>query len=363
MQKKIECGMRDIHTFFSNEAEAIAEANWQSLRFLSLIYLMSLVIYYLIVCIPQNILLQSRAVGVAFCTQLVYTSAVWIIRQAPSNGIVNAYLVTFASFIAALTIFLGTVAFPDSSALLFPLMLIMITQFYTLHPGISIIMLTLFASIFLTVSGLIKPLSIFALDALSTVVAYMISLISVYTMTKFRIKVSQKQRELNYLSEIDPLTKVLNRAGFMRKYRRKINNIGQNDRIAIAMVDIDDFKSINDRYGHLFGDKVLQGFSDLLIQFFCKDGESINIGRFGGDEFIVLIEDAASLDADGAQFRDFLSRTEAFSKELGIDSICSIGVVIGACDHNQPEALIEVADKALYSVKQSGGGSYKLVVL
>lgn len=363
MKEKLKRRIKEVRVFFETEADTISDMNWSSLRYLTLLYLASLVVYYLIVCIPQAVTLQTKTVMVFILVQIVYSGTVWARTKPPRILVVTAYLMFFATLIAAFAIYLGTFVFPNSSALLFPLLLIMLTQFYTIHPGVSFAMLSLFSATFLIMSGVLKPYSVFQLDLLSTTVAYAISLVSVYTTTKFKVKVSQKQAELNYLTEIDPLTKALNKAGFMKKYKHVAEIAGKNDKIVLAMVDIDDFKSVNDKFGHLFGDKVLQGFSSLMRQYFRVEDTATHIGRFGGDEFVILIEDASTIDEDGAQFRDFINRTEELRAQLNIDSLCSIGVVIAACDPSGPEALIEVADKALYGVKQSGGGDFRIVVL
>lgn len=118
----------------------------------------------------------------------------------------------------------------------------------------------------------------------------------------------------------------------------------------IIMIDIDDFKSINDRFGHLFGDEVIRKVSEILRQVVSFRGV---IGRFGGDEFFILLEDVQTRE-------DLKVLLKTVAKHLynvyepRYNITCSIGIAQYPKDGRDYEQLLGKADKALYIAKEKG---------
>ena len=112
------------------------------------------------------------------------------------------------------------------------------------------------------------------------------------TYNLFTDRLSELIQEINFAQyQFDPLTKLLNRRAFKRILEYEFNLMQRNKRrCAVAMVDIDRFKRINDSYGHAAGDTVLEGLADLfLLQLRRYD----TVGRFGGEEFIFCLPNTA----------------------------------------------------------------------
>lgn len=117
------------------------------------------------------------------------------------------------------------------------------------------------------------------------------------------------------------------------------------------VLGIDDFKRVNDTYGHQEGDRVLRRLGALLQQGFHEDDV---IGRIGGDEFLVLMKD---IDAYSARERaveivDKLARSLSSHPELR--ATCSAGLAIAPEDSKDFDAVFARADQALYQAKQQG---------
>jgi diguanylate cyclase (GGDEF)-like protein len=125
--------------------------------------------------------------------------------------------------------------------------------------------------------------------------------------------------------------------------------------MCLLMLDVDHFKYVNDTYGHLSGDRVLRQMAKTLAE---RTRAQDQVGRFGGEEFLVIVPDT---DVDGALTLAETLRTSienvAFVTEEGkaINVTVSIGVSqLRASDAQQPEKLIASADQALYRAKLGG---------
>jgi len=165
----------------------------------------------------------------------------------------------------------------------------------------------------------------------------------------------ETQREfISFLAEHDPLTNLPNRRKFneILKYELEENVPG-----AILLLDLDNFKAINDTIGHLFGDKVLSVMSNKLLGM---ESENIFISRFGGDEFLMLFKNYDSQE----NLDSFISKLyQEFATPISIDKHevkieFSIGVSLFPEDSVDINQLIMNADLALYSAKNSGKKNY-----
>lgn len=95
------------------------------------------------------------------------------------------------------------------------------------------------------------------------------------------------QQRLEYLSTVDGLTKVYNQITILKLTNQKHQEAKKNKTLfSITMLDVDNFKNINDTFGHIFGNKVLNKIGQLLNKYFKNTAYSY--GRFGGDEFLIV---------------------------------------------------------------------------
>lgn len=160
-------------------------------------------------------------------------------------------------------------------------------------------------------------------------------------------------RELRYLAETynevheyDALTKIYNRRAFdeiCNKSQEAKNSIG------LLLVDLDNFKTINDTYGHVNGDYVLQAVASLLSTFLKAEGD---IARIGGDEFAVVLSSYSVITPDF-----MTNRIELINKELrDLHEVknCSISAGLAYSTKGYSRELYENADKALYFIKEHG---------
>jgi len=125
------------------------------------------------------------------------------------------------------------------------------------------------------------------------------------------------------------------------------------------MVDIDDFKNVNDRYGHQKGDEVIINISRRLKGLF-KDTDII--GRYGGDEFIVLAKNFDNIDKVICKAKNIVSKL-SYKVNSSADSLvvhCSVGAAIVRNQDMDSTELRHKADEELYKVKNSGKNGYSI---
>lgn len=157
---------------------------------------------------------------------------------------------------------------------------------------------------------------------------------------------------LEKTSNLDPLTRTFNRRA-LDKYLQSVCNLkNTKNGIHIMLIDIDDFKKINDTYGHLAGDRVLM-FLARLISNSIRDGDKVF--RFGGEEFLVILNRAD--ETARQQVAQRILKGARINTLLYKDHHIKITLSIGATAYkvsDNCDTLIERADKALYKAKHSG---------
>lgn len=158
------------------------------------------------------------------------------------------------------------------------------------------------------------------------------------------------QKRLEELWMTDHLTGLENRQSMDQIWEREILRAERyGDLFSVLLIDIDHFKSVNDNYGHLVGDELLFQFAQLLRQE-CRDTD--HVGRWGGEEFIVLIPNT-NLSSAVLMAEKIRETIESFSFTTVGDVTVSIGVACYRSGMSEDE-LFSLADKALYRAKNSG---------
>jgi diguanylate cyclase (GGDEF)-like protein len=175
---------------------------------------------------------------------------------------------------------------------------------------------------------------------------------------RYSIHHKKMGKERDYLAHHDSLTGLVNRALFFNRLNHQLERIQRHaEGSAILYIDIDSFKSINDTYGHEFGDSVLKGFAQRL-------SESVRscdtISRLGGDEFVMLLENLDQANAHLVSQKILKS----FDRPLLIDSsnlyvTVSIGMKFFKAGNLTANQLLVQADQALYVAKHEGKKTYR----
>ena len=162
------------------------------------------------------------------------------------------------------------------------------------------------------------------------------------------LAVATQLAETRFLADHDPLTRLLNRRALLHELQ-ETEELPVQRSLALVFLDLDNFKQINDGYGHVIGDRVLEKFGSLLEELVRDDD---NAFRVGGDEFALLLRDAGEPEA-----REVVARIME-AVESNIDPLvrmltASFGIATSG-RRQEPEELLRIADEAMYQAKRSG---------
>lgn len=175
-----------------------------------------------------------------------------------------------------------------------------------------------------------------------------------YILLIFADITDQKQREnrLKELLSLDMATGTENKYGLITSIKKRIRS-ANTQRYSLCMIDFDNFKQLNDQYGHLFGDKVLEKFSDISHRHIRKGDV---LGRYGGEEFVFIFD-----GIDESQSFQILNRihwelVRYFSKTSKQQVTFSAGILMVDGTHQaiSYEKLLEKVDRLLYGAKGQG---------
>ena len=174
------------------------------------------------------------------------------------------------------------------------------------------------------------------------------------------VNIDAHKRELDRLrfkAQRDLMTNVYNKNTAREKVNEILKKGKKYERHALFVIDIDDFKHVNDTYGHLQGDHVLTTIITNMKNLFRE--EDI-IGRIGGDEFVVLMRNVSGKDQIVHKAEDICKIFNQVFRynEVTMQVSCSIGLAVYPMDGVTYEELLEHADIALYEVKSDGKNSY-----
>ncbi len=173
-------------------------------------------------------------------------------------------------------------------------------------------------------------------------------------------KLKASEMQLDFLAHHDPLTSLPNRLLLLSRLEHAIKIAQREEKIVVLlMLDLDRFKEVNDTFGHLAGDELLQQVAQRLT---ARLRGIDTVCRLGGDEFTILLEDISRLE-DAALVATDIINALCEPWQLSKDTEVRIGASVGiSCypDHgDDPEQLLQKADTALYHAKSEGRGCFK----
>jgi len=172
--------------------------------------------------------------------------------------------------------------------------------------------------------------------------------------------IKASQEHLEFVAQHDPLTGLPNRVMLFSRLEHAMS-VARRERkgIALLLIDLDRFKDINDSYGHLAGDQLLQQVAETL-QGRLRGADTL--ARLGGDEFAILIEEISRPDDAGRVAEDILAVLEEpwrliNGKDVHVSA--SIGIALHPGPSSTPEELLQQADAAMYRAKKEGRSRFQ----
>ena len=161
--------------------------------------------------------------------------------------------------------------------------------------------------------------------------------------------------ELLHAAERDPMTDLLNRKAMLKQIEHFLGHEGAGGTHALFMIDLDDFKQINDNFGHQYGDMVLKDAARAIKNVFRSTDI---VARLGGDEFMALMKDVDSEQTVRRKAEALIAELQfsahGHDKEVALELTSSVGVTLFRAGERSFDALYQEVDVALYQAKENG---------
>lgn len=182
-------------------------------------------------------------------------------------------------------------------------------------------------------------------------------LADIVNLTSLLLTQTRDQDRLRFQAWRDPLTSLPNRAVFMDQLQRELHSVSRNHTsLAVGILDLDGFKGVNDTYGHACGDALLVEVARRLrLAFRASD----LVARVGGDEFTLLLTDWVNLETLEAELHRRLEQVMEppfMIPGADVQVRASLGIALAPLHAQSADALLQLADRAMYRAKRAGGG-------
>ena len=166
------------------------------------------------------------------------------------------------------------------------------------------------------------------------------------------------EKQIAHMAHHDALTDLPNRVLLRQRLAESLAALEVGNHLAVFYLDLDNFKNVNDTFGHQFGDALLKCVADRLRE---RVDANVTVARFGGDEFAIILSGLAK-SGDAAFLAQNIGEAVRAPYDLfgyAILTDTSIGIAVGPDDGNDPDELLKKADMALYRAKTDGRGTYR----
>ena len=174
-------------------------------------------------------------------------------------------------------------------------------------------------------------------------------------LSRVQSELIQDREQLQRQAMIDGMTRLWNREAVLEILEQEIErSVREQSRLSLIMADIDHFKSINDRHGHLAGDEVIRGVARTLRSAVRQYDA---VGRYGGEEFLMVLPNCEAQKAlhIGERVRHMVEREKYVTESGSLSSTVSLGLTSWSpLPHTSADVLVAAADRALYRAKEAG---------
>ena len=342
----------DINEYFEVCMDSINEGNLYMLRracmYISIIYLLMIVIA--LIFVPD---FKISWVHILMLPLMViqYRINVYLLNHGPVSSQVTVIVCcTFYFWLAMVFILIDTVVYFDKQAYFVPMLILVFPALYIdrmYKYGWEELVAAVTFSAF---SYTFKDFTLFRRDVYMILGAYSVSMVLGHLILEMRSREALAMKELKGESSLDKLTHVFNKGALLSKIDLYFLQKPEDDYCAMMILDLDDFKSVNDNLGHNTGDILLEHVGRLLLDSFRAYDIT---GRYGGDEFVVLMpqmSDITILQSRCRALQKLLSNINLGNSE---PFTMSIGAIISNSMRDSNEVFM-MADDALYKSKIGG---------
>ena len=305
-------------------------------------------------CLPPLQLLTMLhgylALTVLFAVLAVLTSTVLPRRQELVLPVYYGFVILFL----AVSIAMGTVWGKDSNAITFVMLVVVLPLLIIDRPVRMHLLFGAMCVLFCVIDYQIKDRFLSGLDIANCVAFYLLSIVISRQAINTKVSDIIIKHELKRQRDMDMLTKLSNRSAFERHVEQYIHESNQN--AVMLIMDLDNFKAVNDRMGHEYGDMVLKRVGEYMQSSFRR-GDIVS--RLGGDEFVAFLPAVGELGIITEKADALIRKICGIQQELNLT--CAVGASIGIAQYPKDgcsfEELYRRADTALYHAKNNDKGT------
>ena len=300
---------------------------------------------------------------------LVSFIAIYFLKKSVKNTPIVTNIILIIFFILVLVMFMN-----DEKYLLGPSWFIVLVMFSFYQAGILkgiLITIASFISILILGQNLIFPYS--TVQYLYVLAPFLVAALTTY-LYELKVKNKEELLDLKNIAQTqliqekedllqhayyDELTKLPNRVLFHDRLKQAVAKTNRSNKdFAVLFIDLDQFKEINDSHGHTIGDSVLCEIASRLENTLRKED---TIARFGGDEFLCIVEQLESCESVAILATKLINATKEPMHMWGdtFQVTCSIGISIYKKDAKNEEVVLHHADTAMYKAKALGKDNYQ----
>lgn len=279
------------------------------------------------------------------------------LRFTMSFNFTRVYAIFAFSAFFAVTGMMDFFTRPEGSILFFPILMVATTVFYIDYFWVGNGYRAVLSAAFLVVDWMFRDSSLFSADLILVITSFLISCICYFVILSLQTDTGRMSRELYTKSSTDLLTGLLNKISFETAVKEFLSHRKSDTACALFIFDFDNFKHINDNYGHQTGDEVLKFFGYVLHRSFRNTDI---VGRIGGDEFMVLLTNAADKIFFHERCTEILHELRAAEVGQAKSFSASIGIAQDKEGNASFDELYSTADRALYQAKENGKACYVL---
>lgn len=349
--------VRRRRMYFRQEKQRIAEENLSILKNASLVTIFLLILFLVLTpfilkgwhASTQHIVFVP--ITCLFAGVSVLSEKKMNITGKKSMLMCSLFHVMLLTFIILIDVF-GDLSAPST---FMPVMCVAIPALFIMPISLSFSIVCGFSAVYIILVDRFKDAAIAYYDILNVLVGLAFSAALSNFVMSLRMRDFEVQLKYKKLSMWDTLTGLYNKQTCISLIRESFETGGASVRGTMMIIDLDNFKRINDDYGHYAGDVILSCMGRALNASFRTTDI---LGRFGGDEFLLFAAGLASENAVGKKCRILSLRFRRMVKEAlkdeKIDVTCSVGAVVLRNREAEFDSVFRHADRALYEAKNSG---------
>lgn len=346
--------------YFRQAEQEIAEKNLRLMHSLTLVTVVIMLVFFAItpfiidnwtITLPHILFLPAVLI-------LHGISALYQHAEPISTHSITALCLLFEAVLFSFSILIDVLPYPSVPSAFVPVLLVALPALFILPFRYTYSLIFVFELIYIAAVTILESPMIGQYDIFGSIVGVIFSIPVAQVILRLRIQDHEIRMKYKQLSTQDTLSGILNKKACEDAAQRYLLAFNPRVTCMLLVLDIDDFKLVNDRSGHYTGDLLLRNIADLLSETFRTTDV---IGRFGGDEFMVLVKgssDYQTLANKCRALQDQLSHVTAADCSLQVT--CSIGGVLVNGQEVDFETLFRQADDALYKAKGFGKNRFVL---